>query len=161
MNYSIKKQAAFNLLEIVIMITILSIISIPVLNILITSKSSNSITYNEIDRVAKNTYNLFYSLLKQSLEDPAVAAYISNINIDCDNTQTSTDPANLLCKYSIGDNTRYTIVATTIDSSINIPVFGSNDIISMSYSIEFYTRNTASSAWTSYTSLNRTIEVLK
>lgn len=156
----------FSLLELIVIITITSIIAVPILSRLIISDDQQKITTNEINIIVKNTEEIYYSVLQQAAisNNATIAGYLNpTSNIDCNIIQPTSSINALLCKNNLGNNTRYVISVSTVDSTISIPfnVYNTTDSNKLSYSIAFYTRKSASSAWSLYVTVNREIEVPK
>ena len=143
------------LVELVVFITIAAILLVTLFSTLTRNINDKLIDFNDMVLITNNSEEVFH-IWTNKLAD------IRGIKT-CDTFPNITNP--LLCKINLGDNVKYTIEADyatlPFESDFNIPPLQNTTITTINLSVIFYTRQTTTSSWSQYTTMNRTFKVLK
>lgn len=156
----------FTILEIIIAMAIISVLSIPVLRILIQQPRLQAITFNDMHVVINNTHNIYRALLEldHNTQGNPIQQWVNPNNanvIDCFDPEVNitNNIYSLVCKNNLGNNTKYSINSNTFSSNIINPFDGSNNnSTTISYHIRFYTRLSANDNWKEFADIEQIIQ---
>jgi len=176
-----QKMTGFTLVELILFITLSSILAVALLASLRGPASSQKIDFGDVIRIGKNTLNVYQSWI---LIDQLCASSYSSVltyscptplpsppappwgsSVICDSLSGPSNP--LLCNTNMGSTTKYEITATVTDETLMPDLFSTGTPLldvpaaHIEIKLEFYVKETTAGPWILHTTYNTEAYVAK